>query len=334
MTGKISNNLVYDISLSYQKTAAMTAAIKLDLFTIIGDNCLTAGQISDAAGSSLRGIRILCDFLCVIGLLEKNGVVYRLSADARMFLDRKSPYCLADITDFLAAPETVSLVMNDPASYVLKGGATGLSNISPDNPVWLKFALAMVPFASVTAKRTAAYISNRGMQPRRVLDIAAGHGLFGIAVANVIETASITAIDFSNVLEIARRNADSAGLHDRYGTINGNVFEVEWDGKYDLILLPDILHHFDMNKCICLLNKSKESLSAGGAVFVIDIMPNSDRISSPEQAAFAFLMLATTPDGDAYSCDDYGTMAKQAGLTLAGSIQLLPTPHTLMEFRI
>jgi len=187
----ISNNPVYDISLAYQKTAALNAAIKLDIFTTIGDRCLSAEQIADLTGSSLRGVRIICDFLCVIGLLKKNTNLYNLSVDAKRFLDRASPYCLADTIDFYAAPEIVSLIMNDPASYVIRGGASGLTNVSPDNPVWVKFARAMVPFVSVTAKRTAAFISNRSLHPRKVLDIAAGHGLFGIEAAKVIKDSSV-----------------------------------------------------------------------------------------------------------------------------------------------
>ena len=331
---KLSNNPITDICLAYQKTAAVKAAINLDIFTKIGGSSLSAEQIAEITGASGRGVRILCDFLCVIGLLEKEATLYNLSAEAKRLLDRTSPHCLADVIDFFAAPEIVSLIMDDPQSYVFRGGAAGLTKISPENPVWVKFAQAMVPFASVAAKRTTAYIAKKSMQPRRVLDIAAGHGLFGIEVAQAVSTASVTAIDWDNVLAVARSNAAAAGLNDRYKTTSGNAFDIDWGDNYDLILLPNILHHFDQEGCIHLLRKAKDSLSGSGSVFVIDIMPNPDRISPPEQAAFAFRMLATTPQGDAYTCAEYETMAKAAGLTLAGKAQLLPTPQTLLEFRL
>ncbi len=330
---KISDNPVYDISLAYQKTAAMKAAIKLDIFTVIGNQCLSVEQISNSTGASSRGVLILCNYLCVIGLLEKNQNLYNLSIEAKRFLDRTSPHCLADIIDFYAAPEVVSLIMNDPAFYVVEGGASGLTNVSPENPVWVKFAKAMVPFASVTAKRTAAYIVRKGMKPRNVLDVAAGHGLFGIEVAKIVIDALITAIDWPNVLEVASNNARVAVIEERYKTISGNAFEMDWGGKYDLILMANILHHFDQEGCVQMLSKAKESLSVSGSVFVIDIMPNPDRVSPPEQAAFAFLMLATTPRGDAYVCEEYEAMAKEAGLAIVESRRLPPTPQTLMEFK-
>lgn len=95
-------------------------------------------------------------------------------------------FCL-DTKDRYAAPEIVSRVMNDPSAYVRTGGAAGMANMSPDNPVWVRFAQAMVPFASVTAKRTAAYIARRAMNPRSILDVAAGHGLYGIEAAAAVQ---------------------------------------------------------------------------------------------------------------------------------------------------
>lgn len=333
MTNKIADNPVFEISLSYQKTAALVAAIKLDIFTKIGDQSLSAEQISSSIGASTRGVRILCDFLCVIAILEKKSNLYNLSTEAKRFLDKKSTYCLADTVDFLAAPEIISLTMNDPTSYVLKGGSSGLASIAPDNPVWVKFAKAMVPAASLTAKRTAAYIAKKSLKPRKVLDIAAGHGLFGIEVANAVSDAVVMAIDWANVLEEAKKNAEKAGLANRYNTMSGNAFEINWDDDYDLILFPNILHYFDRDKCVYLLGKAKNSLAKNGSVLVIDFMPNPDRISPPQQATFAFLMLSTSPQGDAYTYDEFEIMAKDAGLTLTDSMQLLPTPETLLEFK-
>jgi 2-polyprenyl-3-methyl-5-hydroxy-6-metoxy-1,4-benzoquinol methylase len=332
MTKKLSENPVYDISLSYQKTAALKAAIELDLFTSIGDDCLSAERLSEITGASPRGVRILCDFLCVIGFIQKKTNGYYLSMEAKRFLDQRSPYYMADIINFYASNEMVIQVMKNPSSYVIRGGALDLANISPDDPIWVNFAQSMIPFASVTAKRTAVYVAKNAMQPRKILDVGAGHGLFGIELAKRINEAVVVAVDGDNVLQLAKRNAELAGLADRYQTISGNAFDMDWGDRYDLVLLSNILHHFDQDECVRLLKKAKTFLSIDGAVFVIDIVPNPDRISPPEQAIFAFFMLATTPKGDAYTCDEYEQMAKEAGLILKDSKKLLPTPQTLLNF--
>ena len=79
-----------------------------------------------------RGIVALCDSLVVMGFLTKLSGRYALSPDALSFLDRRSPMCIAGIHDFLAAPEMVALIFQDPAGAVRRGGAPGLANVAPD----------------------------------------------------------------------------------------------------------------------------------------------------------------------------------------------------------
>ena len=81
----------------------------------------------------------------------------------------------------------------------------------------------------------------------RVLDIAAGHGLFGIEIAKANPKAEIVALDWENVLTVAKENAAAAGVSDRYQTIVGSAFDV--DRNYDLGLLTNFLHHFDTPTC-------------------------------------------------------------------------------------
>jgi hypothetical protein len=74
----------------------------------------------------------------------------------RKFLDPASPACMASVIDFIAAPEMLSLWMNDPVANVRNGGSPGLAIISVDNPIWEKFARAMVPFMRPLAAKIAA----------------------------------------------------------------------------------------------------------------------------------------------------------------------------------
>ena len=219
---------VFETALAYQETAALTAAVKLDVFSLIGAGSTTVDALVSATGASPRGLRILCDYLTVIGLLQKQGTNYDLTPAARRFLDRSSPLAMGDCVDFLAAPEMLALVLDDPVSYVRRGGAEGLSVIAPDHPVWVRFARAMAPFAALTAKRVAAYVATLPQSPLTVLDVAAGHGLYGIEVARAVPAALVTAVDWAGVFAIARENAKAAGVDDRFRTVVGSAFDVEW----------------------------------------------------------------------------------------------------------
>jgi hypothetical protein len=325
-------NPVFETAMAYQKTAALIAAVKLDLFTIIGEGNASLDDLEARVGASRRGLRILCDFLTVIGLLEKKGSRYSLPYVSRTFLDGSSPFAMGSIVDFTAAPEMVELLFRDPASYVKNGGSSGMANVSPDHPVWVRYAKAMVPFAAPNARRLAAFASTLNHPVYTVLDIAAGHGLYGVEMAKAFPEALVTAIDWAPVLEVARANAAANGVAERFRMIEGSALEKDWGNDYDLILLPNFLHHFDFDTCTALLRKVRASLGPGGRALGVEFVPNEDRVSPSMPATFAFWMLATTPGGDAYTESDIDQMARKAGFRGARTRQLAPAPDSLIIF--
>jgi methylase of polypeptide subunit release factors len=159
----------------------------------------------------------------------------------------------------------------------------------------------------------------------KVLDIAAGHGVFGIAVAERFPNAEIIALDWPNVLEVARENAQRAGVGTRYSTLPGSAFEVEFGSNYDLILLTNFLHHFDEATCVRLLEKAHGALAEGGRAVTLEFVPDEDRVAPPGAAGFSLVMLASTPHGDAYTFTELERMFKKAGFSQSELHELPPT---------
>ncbi len=276
---EVSPASMVDAMYAYCKTAAIKAAIELELFTMIGSGSRTAGSLAAEAGGAERGLRILCDYLAVAGFLTKSGDSYMLTPASQTFLDRRSPAYMGAAIEFLISPEMLSLFLDDPAASVRNGGSLGLANISADNPIWVKFARGMGAFTGGSAAGVTAEVKAWASPPKKVLDIAAGPGAFGIEIAKAIPTARIVALDWASVLALTKENASKAGVADRFSFIPGSAFEVDWGEDYDLILLPNFLHHFDIETCVGLLKKARASLGAGGKVVVVEFVPNDDRVS-------------------------------------------------------
>jgi 2-polyprenyl-3-methyl-5-hydroxy-6-metoxy-1,4-benzoquinol methylase len=152
-----------------------------------------------------------------------------------------------------------------------------------------------------------------GGEARKVLDVAAGHGIFGISVARKNPSAQIYASDWKNVLEVAKQNAQAMGVADRYHLLPGNAFETEFGSGYDLVLIPNFLHHFDLPTCTAFMRKVHAALNPGGRAAILDFVPNSDRVTPPTPAAFSLIMLATTPAGDAYTFAELERISTDAG---------------------
>jgi 2-polyprenyl-3-methyl-5-hydroxy-6-metoxy-1,4-benzoquinol methylase len=329
----ISPDRFIDNVFAYQKTSAVKAAIELDLFSAIGGGADNAETLAAKVNASPRGVRILCDYLTVQELLIKDGNSYRLTPSSSVFLDKRSPACMTSIVDFLAAPEMMRLYLDDPAAFVRNGGSVGLANLAPDHPLWVKFARAMVPFIAPRAQSVAEEVARWPSPPRKVLDVAAGHGAFGIAIGKALPDAGIVALDWRPVLEVALENARREGLGARYTTIAGNAVDVEWGTGYDLVLIPNFLHHFDRDGCVSLLERARRALAPGGAVVVVEMVPNDDRVSPPFPAMFAFVMLGSTPKGDAHTAPELQEMGRAAGFADSTVAPLPPSPQTMIVFR-
>lgn len=329
---EVSPNLFLDALLGYQKTAALKAALALDLFSAIAETDGAPDSIGRRVQASSRGVRVLCDYLTIQGFLQKADACYRLTPSTTAFLTKSSPAWMGSVADFLAAPEMMSLWLDDPAAYVRNGGSVGLANIAPDHPLWVTFARAMVPFMAPLAGTLAAEVSGWDPPVRSVLDIAAGHGMFGIAIGKAVAGVEIIAVDWDAVLRVAEANAEAEGLASRYRLKPGSAFDVDWGSDFDLVLLTNFLHHFDRETCIALLSKARQSLGPQGRVVAAEFVPNEDRISPPFPAMFAFMMLGSTPLGDAYTEREYTEMGRAAGFTRVSVRPVPPTPQSFITF--
>lgn len=329
-----SPELLFTTINAYQRTAVIKAAIELELFTAIGEGNTTAAAIASRCQSSERGSRILCDTLVINGFLTKQAGQYALTPDSTLFLDQRSPAYLGGVIEFLLDPMMVA-GLSDVAGAVRKGGTTisDEGTVSPENPVWVKFARAMMPMMMPSAQAKAQLIRVDADRKIRVLDVAAGHGIFGIAFAQANPNVEVTALDWEPVLAVASENAARFGVADRHHLLPGSAFDVDFGGDYDLILLTNFLHHFDVPTNETLLKKVHGALAEGGRALTLEFVPDEDRVSPPMMASFALMMLCSTAAGDAYTFAEYERMFANAGFSQSELHELPPTQRLIVSHK-
>lgn len=324
-----SPQLIFQTINSHQRTEALKTGIELEVFTAIGEGNTTAADIAKRCQISEKGARILCDFLTIIGLVTKQDQTYALTIDSAAFLDKRSPAYIGGATEFMCS-EPLTQGAKHMTEAVRKGG-TALENegtIGPENPVWVNFARAMAPLMFLPAQLIAKLVDPNADQKLKILDLAAGHGLFGVSFAARNKQVEVTALDWKAVLEVAKENAQKAGVSERYQTKEGSAFDVEFGNGYDLVLLTNFLHHFDTATCEALLRKVRAALADGGKVVTLEFVPNQDRVTPPDAAAFSVMMLTTTPSGDAYTFSELEQMFANAGFSRS---TLHPLPPTIQQ---
>jgi 2-polyprenyl-3-methyl-5-hydroxy-6-metoxy-1,4-benzoquinol methylase len=276
-------------------------------------------------------MRILCDYLTVMGFLTKENEIYSLTQDSALFLSRLSPAYAGGTIEFLLSPMIVDS-FKDIAASVRKGGTviSQEGTLSHENPVWSRFARAMLPIQVMPAQMIANLVQVDSDRTIKLLDLAAGHGIFGITFAQRYPNIEVVASDWAPVLEVAKENAQKFGVSDRYQTLPGSAFEIDFGNGYDIVLLTNFLHHFDQETNIKLLAKVHKSLNTHGRAVTLDFIPNEDRVSPPTAAAFSIVMLAATPGGDAYTFAEYEKMFRQAGFSRSEIHSLAPSPQRMI----
>jgi len=326
---------IFDAARGYQDSFVLKAGVELDVFTAIAKGSRTPAEIAKACNASERGVRILCDALTVLGFLAKTGSTYSLTADSAVFLDSRSPAYLGKAFKFLLNPAQMKNIERLTEAVRRGEGGKAHDGLRPDDPMWVDFARGMAPMMAPPAQAIAQHLKSAlaGKPAPKVLDIAAGHGVFGVTVAQQLPNAQIYAVDWANVLEVARENAQAHGVGNRHHLIAGSAFDVDYGSGYDAALLTNFLHHFDVATDEQLLKKLWNAMNPGAHLVILEFVPNEDRVSPPVPALFSVTMLSNTPRGDAYTFAELGKMCSNAGFEGARLVGLEGMPQSLVLAR-
>ena len=288
-----------------ERALALRAAIELDLFTKVGAGQGTLASLAKATGASRRGLRFLCDYLTVQQHLAKKDGRYSLTLNSRLYLSKDSPAYFGSAIKFLASDAYVRAFC-DLRSAVSRGRARKCKS------EWRNFATYVAPFALHVADFAAESLKVASAGPMRVLDVAAGHGLYGLAIAARNPQTEIYALDAPDVLRVAKKNARANGAQKRFHTIPGDAFRTRFGEDYDLVLAANIVHHLDPESNVRLFEKCRDALKPNGRLVLLDFVVNEDRVSPSVEASLA-LHLFAIGSWDVYTFKECRRMLRAAG---------------------
>lgn len=307
----------------------MNTAIQLELFTRIAHGTDTASKIAAELGVPVRGIRILCEYLASIGLLEKEDEQLRLTTDVALFLDKKSSLYLGKAADILYSPQLMQSYARLTES--LRAGKSG-----PDNavrPAWFDLARGLSdPAAAV--KAFVEVVTFPAGRPLKILNIGAGCGTFGIALGVRYPDAVIVALDYPESLRKAQEYAETAKLGTRYQNIPGDPLLVPLGLEYDAVIIAGGLHQYDSSQITSLLMRTRYALKKSGQLLILEFLTEDGSRSAGDFAGFRLNMLAATPRGDAYSLAEVKGMLESSGFRSIEAQPLAAACATLVTAKL
>jgi hypothetical protein len=297
---------------AYRDAAALNTAIELELFTRIAHGCDTASKIAGEIGIPARGVRLLCEYLAAIGLLEKEDEQLKLPADVALFLDRKSTAYLSHAIQTLHTPALLRsyerLTEAVRSGLGVEPGAAKVVSLPP----WLEVASGITD-QTAAAKAFADAVNLANGRPLKILDVGSQDGAFGIALAERYADSVIVALNSAAALPAAEENADVAKLGTRYQNIPGDPLQAPLGWDYDAVLMARSLYQFDQSQATSLLMRIQHALKKTGHLLILEFLSEEDSEFLREFSGVRLNLLAATPRGDAYSKADLKGMIEASG---------------------
>jgi C-methyltransferase len=307
-----------------QVTAIITAGVDLGIFGVIAKGARTPQQVAEAIKAPARSTQMVLDGLSVLGLLAKKGGTYENTPLADEHLVPGKPMYMGDVTGIFGSSimwggysRLAEAVRND--GTILPEHAE-----TPKHPFWETFARSSASMAFPTAQAIAGVLGEwMAKKPKvRALDIACGSGIYGLSLAKS-PNVDVTLLDWPNVLVETKKWAERLGADQtRVHYIDGNLFEVDYKGPYDVVVLSHVYHHFDDATCLGLTKKIAAALAPGGRVAINDFVYD-EALTNPMGALFRTVMLTWTRKGTTYTEADYRRWCSEAGLAV---VDVKPSP--------
>ncbi len=313
----------------YAPTLAIEAAVKHRVFDVLDQGPKTLSETAAATGASERGLRAIMNVLVGLGFLAKDAEDYALTPESEAFLVSTKPSFQGGFfrhTSQQLLPKWLQL--ND---VVATGKPVRSVNTEDDGSAFFQqFVHDIFPLSYPAANVLARHLAFDQRQGEvRALDLAAGSGVWGIALAQHAPNVSVTAFDWSGVLPATRAMVERFGLTSRFVFTPGDLNTTPFGAGYDVATLGHIVHSEGAAKSQALFKKTFEALHSGGTIAIAEFLVNADRTGPPGALIFAANMLVNTDEGDTFSFEEISQWLTAAGFVNPRQLEA-PGPSPLI----
>jgi ubiquinone/menaquinone biosynthesis C-methylase UbiE len=300
----------------YVPPLAIESAVCNGVFDALDKSPKTLDQLAAETGASTRGLRPVLDLLVGLQLLTRdNDNHYALTPDSSTFLVSGKPAFLGGMYRHMSRQLMPNFLhLRD----VVKTGkpVERVDEKDDGSAFFAEFVADIFPMSYAPASVLANSLPQlHSGQPVRVLDIATGSGVWGIALAQASPNVTVTGVDWPNVAEVTQKMVARFGLTDRFSYITGNLREVDFGSGYTIATLGHILHSEGESASRHLLKKVFDALAPGGTIAIAEFLVNADRRRPVPGLIFAVNMLVNTTDGDTWSFEQIRSWLTEIGFT-------------------
>jgi SAM-dependent methyltransferase len=307
----------------------LLAALELGIFEHIGREPSTVTDVATRADISPRGAQAILDALVALDLISVDAGRYALGEGARELFTRDSARFIG--ADSVRLRRLTLELLWHPLTNTVRSGAPGHP---PDGDEMRAYWQALVgPLASATEGVAEILVRWLGLTEGelRLLDVGGGRGPFSQVLLRENPRARSVQIDLPEINALARAALTSAGLGDRFATVDGDLHTAPLEtGAFDVAVLSHILHQSGPESARALLDRVRASLRPGGRVIVVEVVVDDGRGGPASALWFNLQMLAESLGGRAYARRELETLVSDARFASLDWIPVSPTWEALV----
>lgn len=304
---------IREMACGYEPALILEAAVRIGVFDVLNERPAPLADVVARTGASQRGIRVLLNALVGLDLLMRYGEHYALTEESEAYLVTTSPsyqgYMCKHVSGHLM-PRWLRLT-----EVVRTGRTTRTVNEQADGGAFFREFVEDIFPMSYDAARDLAKVLRvpESTRPISVLDLAAGSGVWGVALAEASPLVSVTAVDWPEVLPATRRVAERHGVVDRFRFVPGDLLEADFGQGHHVATLGHIVHSEGEQRSRALLHKTFDAMCAGGTLIIAEFIADEDRAGPPDALIFAVTMLVNTEAGDTFTFNEMAAWLRDAG---------------------
>ncbi len=313
---QVTPERILQMAWGYVPPLVLEAAIRHRVFDVLDAGPMSIAEVAKATSTSVRGLTAIMNALVGLQFLTKDGGErYALAPEAAAFLVSTKPSFQGGLIRHCSEhliPRWLHL--ND---VVATGAPVSAVNAEQSGGTFFHdFVVDILPMSFPAAQFLAGHLQfGEAGGPVRVLDLAAGSGVWGIVQAQASPRVQVTAVDWPEVIPVTRKTVERFGVSERFTYVEGDLRDADFGSGYALATLGHILHSEGEARSRALLAKVFAALESGGTIAIAEFLVNQDRTGPLTGLFFAVNMLVNTDHGNTWSFEEISSWLQEVGFT-------------------